>query len=279
VKSKFFLLSLLLLSIGMAWAKEPAYPEYSGFVNDFAGVLSQPERTELEGLCRKLEQKTGAEMAIVSVPSVEPIDTKEYAVKLFEKWGIGKKGKDNGLLILLAMQEKRIEIEVGYGLEGIVNDAKAGEILDKFVIPYFRQGKFGEGLYSGAVEIATLIAQGATSNEGQAAGNVAPQIRIDPWFVAGGVLLIILIMSDSGLSAGLFGALFCAIWGFFLAGIVGAVIGAIMGFVLSYFQFPGGGLFGGGWGGGGFGGGDWGGGGFGGFGGGGSGGGGSGRNW
>ena len=268
MKSKFICLFFFLLSMTMIWAKEPAYPRYGGFVNDFAGVLGQEEKTKLETLCQKLEQKTGAEMAIVSVPSAAPLDTKEYAVKLFEKWKIGKKGKDNGLLVLLAMEEKRIEIEVGYGLEGVVNDAKAGEILDKYVIPYFREGKFGEGLYSGAVELATVIAQ-----EGQGQKAEQPQLKINPWIVVGIVAMIILNLFASGLAAGLFGALFGALWGFFFAGIVGAVIGAIMGFVLSYFRFPGSGYFGGGWGGGGFGGG------FGGFGGGGSGGGGSGRNW
>jgi len=236
VKSKVLLLLFFLLSTGLVWAKEPNYPQSSGYVNDFAGVLSQEEQGKLETLCQKLEQKTGAEMAIVSVPSVAPLDTKEYAVKLFEKWKIGKKGKDNGILVLLALQEKRIEIEVGYGLEGVVNDAKAGEILDKYVVPYFKEGKFGDGLYSGAVEIATLIAQEGQGEEKRGQKALPPQIKINPWIVGGIVMILLLVIFASGLTAGLFGALFGALWGFFFAGIVGAVIGAVMGFVLSYFQ-------------------------------------------
>lgn len=275
----------LLVLAGGALAAEPVYPNYSGFVNDYAGVIDAATKQKIESLCTALEKKTSAEMAIAVVKTVEPLDSKGYAVKLFEKWKIGKKGKDNGLLILLAMDERRVEIEVGYGLEGVINDAKAGEILDKYVVPFFKQGNYGEGLYNGAAAIAEEISRSA-SQEMEAA--YAPQpvkggsSGGDTFFWIAMVAVIAVVMLSifaSGIASGLLGAVFGALFGFAFLGVVGAIIGAIIGFVLSYIQTPGSRWSGGGWGGGfggGFGGG---GGGFGGFGGGSSGGGGAGRSW
>lgn len=277
-KILFFVCLIMLASMACG---EPVFPQYSGFVNDYAGVLKGTTKDKLEALSKDLEAKTSAELAIAIVKSVEPLDSKTYAVKLFEKWKIGKKGKDNGLLILLAMDERRVEIEVGYGLEGVINDAKAGEILDKYVVPYFKSGEYGEGLYNGAAVVAGEIAKSAGQELGE-------QFKVKPevgdWNTAVIIFVIIvglfLIAFASGFFPGLIGGLIWAVFGFTIAGIVGAVIGAIVGFVLSFTKFSGPGGFGGWMGGtfGGFGGGESDGG-FGGFGGGGSGGGGSGRSW
>jgi len=264
-------------------AKEPVYPDYKGFVNDFAGVIDASTRQKMEGLCQALEKKTSAELAIVAVNTVEPLDSKEYAVKLFEKWKIGKKGKDNGILILLAMEEKRIEIEVGYGLEGVIPDAQAGGILDKYAVPFFKEGKFGEGLYSTATALADRIAKDAGRELDAQYRPVTPKASGMPFnfdnFTFLSVIAIIIFTAlsafFSGLIAGIVGGLIGAVFGFILAGPIGAIIGAIIGFVLSYAKFPKSGRFSGG----GFGGGWSGGGGFGGFGGGRSGGGGAGRSW
>jgi len=269
--------------VGTAVAAEPKFPAYSGFVNDYAGILDGTTKDKLEALCKELEAKTSAELAVAIVKSVEPLDPKTYAVKLFEKWKIGKKGKDNGLLILLAMDERRVEIEVGYGLEGVINDAKAGEILDKFVVPFFKEGKFGDGLYNGAAAVAAEIAQSAGQEMGEGFKPVYSE-EGSPWLIGfASVALIVfiwLIVYASGFVPGLFGAFFGALVGLAFAGIIGAVLGAIAGFVLSYFKLPGGfSGAGGSWGRGSFGGGFGGGGGGGGFGGGSSGGGGSGRSW
>lgn len=280
---KFILFTVItLVFFGSVFAAEPVYPNYSGFVNDFAGVIDSATLQKMESLCRALEQKTSAELAIAAVKTVAPLDSKEYAVKLFEKWKIGKKGKDNGILMLLAMEERRVEIEVGYGLEGVINDAKAGEILDKYVVPYFKQGKFGEGLYNGAEAIAGQIAEASKTElgpeyQGYKAKSSSSEGTIMTVIIIAVALLIMLSIFASGVASGFLGAVFGAVFGFSFAGIIGAIIGAIIGFVLSYFRLPGTGRFGG-WGGS-FGGGGWSGGGGGGFGGGSSGGGGAGRNW
>jgi uncharacterized protein len=228
-------------------------------------------------------------MAVAIVKRAAPADPKTYAHELFNKWKVGKKGKDNGLLILLAMEERRVEIEVGYGLEGVINDAKAGSILDRYVIPYFKQGQFGEGLYNGAAALAAEIAKEAKVELGESF-QAKEQVKDknegdDPWITFAVTILILLMMFAQGLFFGLIGATVGGALGFALGGVLAAVVGAVLGFVVSYFSFGRGkwtGWAGGNWGGGTWGGGSWssgGGGGFGGFGGGGSGGGGAGRSW
>lgn len=267
------LILAVLSSVG--WAAVD-WPAPNGFINDYAGVLTAAEKQNLDALVFTLKQKTGAEMAVAIVKTVAPLDAKTYAVKLFEKWKIGQKGKDNGLLILLALEERRVEIEVGYGLEGVINDAKAGEILDKYVVPFFKTGEFGAGLYNGAVVIAGEIAKSAGQELGANFQPAAPVKGSDD----GGLLenlimvaIILLTVFGSGIIWGLVGAALGGFFGFLIAGVLGAIIGAIFGFVLSYFKIfgRGGGWMGGLGSGGGFGGG--------GFGGGSSGGGGSGRSW
>ena len=276
-------LSATFLLVAAVSAAEPAYPNYSGFVNDYAGVIDPTVKASMEALCRALEAKTSAELAIAVVKTVAPLDSKTYAVKLFEKWQIGKKGKDNGLLILLAMDEKRVEIEVGYGLEGVLNDAKVGALLDQYAVPFFKTGRFGDGLYNLAAALSGEIATAAGQELGGQYQPAAPPAK-DNWrsndSVISFAVVLIAVFSTlfSGPLAGVVGALIGGLFGYFLWGAGGLAIGGLVGFVISYVKF-----FSGGWGGGMFGGGMFGGGdgegGFGGFGGGGSGGGGAGRGW
>lgn len=140
-----------------AAAPQPQFPEPSGYVNDYTGLLNGQEKAALERIITDLERQTTAEIAVAVVQTAKPLDPKMYAVELFERWGIGKKGKDNGLLVLLAMEERRIEVEVGYGLEPYLLDSQVTEVLDRYVIPRFKEGKFGEGLIAGVSEYAGMI--------------------------------------------------------------------------------------------------------------------------
>lgn len=132
----------------------------SGYVNDYAGVMG-PQVGPLEALLRELNQKTGAEVAVVTVDSLEGGDINDFATRLFERWGIGSAEEDDGVLIVAAIQDRRVWIEVGYGLEGLIPDGRAGRILDESVIPYFAGADYGSGLTAGAVSIATIIAENA----------------------------------------------------------------------------------------------------------------------
>lgn len=281
------LLLLGLLLLQPAWSEELKFPGPTGLVNDFAGVLDQGTTEKLKSLCSALEKKTSAELAIVTVKTVAPLDSKTYAVKLFEKWGIGKKGKDNGLLLLVAVDDHRVEIEVGYGLEGVLTDARAGRILDEYVVPRFKEGDYNSGIYNGAAALAERIATEKKVELGgdyqaakPASSGGEDGFFADFWLILGIIGLILLSVVFSGKIPGLWGLAFGAFFGFSMAGLIGAIVGAILGFVLSFFVGPlSGGGFGGSFGGGSSWGGGFSGGGGGGFGGGSSGGGGSGRSW
>jgi uncharacterized protein len=153
-----FLLIFLILSL-FAYAKD--LPQPSGWVNDFSGVISQEYKEKITSLIEELEQKTSSEIAVVTVNSIAPYDEKEYARLLFDNWKPGKKGKDNGVLVLLAVKERRWRIETGYGVEGILPDSVCGEIGRNYMVPYFKEGNYGEGLYQGVIRIAQVIAQNA----------------------------------------------------------------------------------------------------------------------
>lgn len=140
-----------------ALAEEPKYPSYVGYVNDFAHVISSPEKAQLTALIEAVEQSTTAEIAVVTVPTISPLTIELYAVELYERWGIGKKGKDNGVLIILAIKERTGRIETGYGLEGALPDSLCSEIARKVMLPYFRQQQLGKGLLAGTVAVAEQI--------------------------------------------------------------------------------------------------------------------------
>ncbi len=257
-----------MLLIGTAFADDVNLPNYTGFVNDFAGALSPDSVKTLEQVCRSLESKTSAELAIAVVKTAAPLDSKEYAVKLFEKWKIGKKGKDNGILLLVAVDERRVEIEVGYGLEGTITDATAGRILDEYVVPYFKQGKMDEGVIGGARAIADKI--GGTEKEEPIKQETAMQnsTPLYTFLIVAGVLILLTLITRMGFYHFLGGIMGAVAGYYYINGIFGIIMGAVIGFI-----FGAGVIMYGGWGGGG------GGGGFGGFGGGRSGGGGSGRDF
>ena len=149
-----------------------------GYVSDFAGVLSSDERASLASALAELERKTGAEVAVVTVQTLAGGEVNDFANRLFEKWGIGKKKADNGVLLLAAIEDRKLRIEVGYGLESLITDARSGRILDESVVPYFKQKQFGKGLASGADAIARLIAGGEKAGPPPPSGGGPPPAAI-----------------------------------------------------------------------------------------------------
>src|SRR5665213_349225 len=155
-KTLFLLLTLLVISAPSFAANQ--WPAPQGYVNDLANVIPADQSQTLEAFLTQVEQKTGAQIAVVTTPSVEGADIDGAAVDLFKTWGIGKKGRDDGILILASIQDHRVRIEVGYGLEAVVNDGQAGSIIRQYMTPYFKQGDYGQGLTQGAAAVAQLVA-------------------------------------------------------------------------------------------------------------------------
>jgi uncharacterized protein len=131
---------------------------YGGWVTDKAEILKPETETQLNQMLDRLEAKNGAEMAVVTVPETAPAASpKEFATKLFNYWGIGKKGKDNGVLFLISVKDRRVEIETGYGVEGILPDAKVGNIIETQITPRFKQRDFDGGTLAGTRTIILTI--------------------------------------------------------------------------------------------------------------------------
>ena len=134
-------------------------PTPQGFVTDTASVIPAEIARRIETQLEELRAKTGTEVAVVTVRSIAPLTVEEYANELFARWGIGQKGKDNGVLILLAVKERKVRIETGYGIEPILPDGKGGAIIREVMLPRFKQGALGEGLAAGAEAVADVIAR------------------------------------------------------------------------------------------------------------------------
>jgi uncharacterized protein len=151
-----FLVFLLSVNIGLSQTN-PEIPTLRKYVNDFANVLSDSDRVKIGVLCAEIEDNWTVEVAVLTVNTTQPMSIEEYAVKVFEKNGIGKKDKDNGLLIVAAMQDKKWRFEIGYGLEPIITDSTAGKIGRTYIVPYFQQERYGDGLYNAVDAIAKVI--------------------------------------------------------------------------------------------------------------------------
>jgi uncharacterized protein len=245
----------VLLAVLAAQAEPVAKLKATGYVNDFAHVLDANTVAQIEEICRQVDEKTHAQIAVVTVHSLDGGDIESYAVDLFHQWGVGSKSTNRGVLILYAIDDHRARIEVGYGLEPILPDGKVGG-FQREAIPLMRSGSYNQALLLVTSRVAQTIAQDAgvqltTPHVAQPPPETteAPGKGIS----AGGILLlivIVVIVLFTPLRSILFWMLFSGMFG------------------------GGGGSRGGGWGGGGFGGG-----GFGGFGGGSSGGGGASSSW
>ena len=129
----------------------------AGRVNDFAELLGAPARAALEQRLQDVETKTSSEIAVATVKSLDGMSVEEYANRLFKEWGVGQAKTDNGVLILVAPNEREMRIEVGYGLEGILPDGLAGEIRDEQFLPRFRDDDYAAGITAGVNRIADIV--------------------------------------------------------------------------------------------------------------------------
>ena len=138
-----------LFFCGPALGAEIGFPPPRGAVNDFAGIIDAASVQTMENLSREVLEKTGTSIVVAVLASIGDNDPDDYANRLYQAWGIGEKGKDKGVLIFLALKERKVRIETGYGVEGILPDGLAGEILDKYVLPDLKAGQYGQGLDQG----------------------------------------------------------------------------------------------------------------------------------
>src|SRR5271156_6786587 len=154
-------LAILVLSLSLVLSAEPiSQLKPTNYVNDFAGVLDPNTVAQLNGLCQEVDQKAHAQIAVVTIKSLDGSDIDSYAVALFKQWGIGAKSTDHGVLILLATQDHRYRVEVGYGLEPILPDGKVGG-FGREAVPLLKSGDYAGAVTLMTARVASVIAQDA----------------------------------------------------------------------------------------------------------------------
>jgi uncharacterized protein len=160
IKHKILNRIFLLLFILAASSAHALFPPAEGFINDFAGVINAEDEAEMEGIAGVLEKASGIEILVITVKTLEPYGSiEDFALAAAEHYKPGKKGKDNGIVIALAVNERRLRIEVGYGLEGEIPDGLAGEIMDRSMIPWLRENNYSAGLKKGLEAVTGILAE------------------------------------------------------------------------------------------------------------------------
>jgi len=155
IAALFILTMLLSMSVIYGQSYPSHTPEF--YVNDYAGILSAETEEAIMKVSVPLAQETGAQIVVVTVDSLEGQDIESYALNLFREWGIGDATKNNGLLLLVSLNDRQSRIEVGYGLEGALNDAKTGRIQDDYLIGHFQEGNYDAGVIGTYLKLAEEV--------------------------------------------------------------------------------------------------------------------------
>ncbi len=146
-----------LLLHAVAVAAQVAVPPLTARVTDLTSTLSQDQRSALEQRLAALEARKGSQVAVLLVPTTQPETVEQYAIRVFDAWKLGRKGVDDGALLVIAKNDRKLRIEVGYGLEGAIPDAIAKRIVDEAIVPRFKQGDFYGGITTGVDRMIGLI--------------------------------------------------------------------------------------------------------------------------
>jgi len=146
---------LFVISASNAFAQ--ALPKATGRVNDFANVIDAAVEAEVDHRLDRLEQTTSSEIAVATIRSLDGMSSSDYANRLFKEWGVGQAKTDNGVLVVIAIDERDMAIEVGYGLEGVLPDGLAGQIIRDDFTPRFRDGDYSGGIRNGVMRLADVV--------------------------------------------------------------------------------------------------------------------------
>jgi len=203
-KTLFLLVLFTFMTLGgiaSAELKLPTKPQ--GMLNDYAGVIPASARASLEQKLRDYEKQTSNEIGIAILPSLQGYEIKDYSVALFKKWGVGKKGKNNGVLIFMAIKEQKVRIEVGYGLEPIVTDFVAKSIVEKQLKPKMAAGDYAGAITSGVDSlIKTIGSKGQASVTKVAPEEGFPTILIVLIVIVAILLLLFILSKVKGYGSG-----------------------------------------------------------------------------
>ena len=239
MKKIFITILLFLVAMPVFGYYNPGAP--TGFVNDYANIIDDDLEQQLENRLTQFEQDTSNEITVVTINNLDGDYIENFAVKLFEDWGIGKKDKDNGVLVLVALEDREMRIEVGYGLEGALTDAQSNWIINNQMKPAFKEERYGDGI-SEAVNkiIGATKGEYVPSSTEASAGEGGWNWEFIVWIAIFGFLWLSAILGRSkswwagGVIGGIVGVVLGIIWGFLWIG-VGSIIGlAIFGLIFDF---------------------------------------------
>jgi uncharacterized protein len=235
LKKLLLFFTILLFAVTPVSAADLEFPSYTGFVNDFEGIITNKD--ELEQKLVAFEKETGVEIAVITVSNFQDVTIEEFAVKLFEKWRIGKEKQDNGLLIIVSSAQRKSRFEVGYGLEGTLPDGLTGRIQDEFMIPSFKENDYSAGITKGVDETIAIIKKDPFAIS---VNDTQPESSSDaPEWIFSIIIFGIYIMAatKSWWFGGVFGGFLGLIWAFssgvWFLPIFFALLGLLIDFILS----------------------------------------------
>ena len=244
---------LLLFSIA-ATAEEVAVPRLTARITDLTGTLNADQRAALEDRLKSFEAQKGAQIAVLMLPTTQPEAIEQYSIRVVEQWKLGRKGVDDGVLLLIAKDDRKLRIEVGYGLEGVLPDVIAKRIVAEDISPHFKQGDFYGGIVAGITRITGVLQGESLPAPHQSRSSDVPAETYLPVLLiaalVGGAILSRVLGTFPGalVNGGLIGLASI----FFGAGLFFAIIFGIMAFVFALLRSSSGGWGGGGFGGGGY---------------------------
>jgi uncharacterized protein len=204
MKTQLRLLAVLTAALGCAHAVDWKALPPQGYLSDFAGVVDPASRAQIERYCGVVERATGAQIALVTISSLEGEPIEDVANTIFRAWGVGQKGKNEGILVLLSVGDRRSRLEVGYGLEPSITDGMAGSILRE-MRPALRQQQYGEAMKAAAQTIGSRIAQAkGVSLDFSLQPRIRPRTRDSiPWpMLIGGLFVLVWLLRAGGGSGG-----------------------------------------------------------------------------
>ncbi len=233
-KNILLLVASCLLLNGFAYAEQAAIPELSSRVTDLTQTLSAAEQAQLEQKLAAFEARKGSQIALLIVPTTQPEEIEQYALRVVEKWQIGREKVDDGLLVLIAKDDRKMRIEVGYGLEGAIPDLYAKRIISEVIGPKFKQGDYFGGLDAGLNSLIGLVDGEALPAPNKAESTGMGAMDILPLLMFGGLITGLFLRSmfgtffGSAINGGLIGTL---IWVLGVALVGAAILGVIAFFI------------------------------------------------
>lgn len=214
----------------------------SGLVNDYANIISAESRTTLESELLSFEKETSTQITVVTVPDLGGDTVENFAVKLFEEWGIGQKGKDNGALLLISRDDRQLRIEVGYGLEGALTDALSSQIIRNIITPSFKNGDYNTGILEGARAMMSATRGEYTA---EPADPSSSNLNLDFGFLFFVAFIILRTLTlflartpswwAGGVLGGALGGLVSLFSGFLYTGLVALVVLIPLGFLIDFY--------------------------------------------